>query len=1057
MRRVNELLIVNVKVPWRHEERARVWRAMTQERLEHWFNALGFDPASAALHRPRATLTPRHPYAPELHDLLNPDGEIRAEAVFDVEGVPTVAFFLGDGLPLQNGERLDALRQRIWNQGLVSVLLVVRDDGIVPVPVVPKAAPGDVLPLEQARRDGPLSKADIQSGEIRERHPDWFELEERVDRKLLSNLRATISELTRAGGADMRRDDAQHLVAQMLFVSYLEHRGIVGPRYRDERKVGSLHDLVSRRDRKALVELFDRLKHDFNGDFLDDEQAVTSLWARIPDAAFEAADQFLAATDIERRQPALFPYNFRYIPVELLSGVYETFLGVDDKKEHAAYYTPRHLANLAVDQAFEGVGDLLAQKIYDGACGSGILLTTAFRRLIGEAEARSAAGTLELRSRIKLLRGHIFGSDLNEAACRVTAFSLYLSLLERLQPSDIVALCDDHELKLPTLRGRNLVSGADGGDFFSPENALAREGGYTLLLSNPPWMEVTAGSGTWVDRWAKQTAHPRTLKQIAADFAWRASQIAAPGARICLILPMSLLLKPTSQSFLAGWLQRVRPQRIINFGDLKELLFPEARMACVVFVGERREPVAEDGAGVIPGDERFDYWAPKADVSLAFGRLTLHGSDRHRVQTWSVARSNRELVTRMWGDGYDLALWAKLSLRGTLRQMFDGRQARWTKRKGLHRTDRSGEPMSSSPFRNLPFVRPAMLYDAPVFDTRDADDFPVDEIPTFVGKVEELLPVFSGPRIVFPDGPAPDGTIRAAYLDGPGAFMSSVGVIAGPSADEDLLRFTAVYLRSDLARYFTMMQLYQLLSDRDRISLQDVAGFPFYPPERHPEPQQAREIVAKVATASRRIEKEHPLKRRDLWEQLKPDLDREVEAYFGLADEAGAIVRESVEVLRPLVRPYGMSAVYEHAGVRTNDKAVERYARALRAELEARRDAVGGEGRFDVRVQLTNIERAGAFGIVRVTAGEVRSRVDTERSDQAVQATVQRLAQAGLLQVSLREHLYVAADTIIVEGNSVYLIKPQTERLWLQRQARRDAERIVEATTAPETTQREIA
>lgn len=1030
---------------------------MTQARFDDWLQALGYDPASVAVHRPRASLTARHPYAPELHDLLNPEGEIRAEAVFDVEGVPTVAFFLGDELPLGDGDRLGALRQRIWNQGLVSVLLVVREDDVVPVPVLPKAEPGEPLPRDRARRDGPLSKADIQSGEIRERHPNWFELDERVDRKLLSNLRATISALTRASGAALSRGDAQHLIAQMLFVSYLEHRSIVGDRYRHERGVDTLHALVSRRDRNGLVDLFDCLKRDFNGDFLDDDQANTALWARVPDAAFDAADDFLAATDIDRRQPAFFPYNFRYIPVELLSGVYETFLGVDDKKEHAAYYTPRHLANLAVDQALEGVQDLLAQKIYDGACGSGILLTTAFRRLLGEAEARARDCVIGLRERIELLRGHIFGSDLSEAACRVTAFSLYLSLLERLQPADIIALCDDQKLKLPTLRDHNLVSGPDRGDFFSPENPLTRRGDYTLLLSNPPWMEVGSGSGTWVDIWAKETGHPRTLKQIAADFSWRASEIAPPGARICLILPMSLLLKPTSQGFLAGWLERVRPQRIINFGDLKELLFPEARMACVVLVGERREPMHEDGSAIIPGDELFDYWAPKADVSLAFGRLTLHGSDRHRVQTRSIVRSNRELVTRMWGDGYDLALWAKLRLRGTLRQMFGGRDARWTKRKGLHRIDRNGTPSPSAPFHRLPFVRPAMLYDAPVFDTREADPFPVDEIPTFVGKVDELLPVFDGPRIAFPDGPAPDGTIRAAFLDGPAAFMSSVGVIAGPAEDEDLLRFTAVYLRSDLVRYFTMMQLYQLLSDRDRISLQDIANFPFYPPEQHPRPDEAREIIAAVAAATRRIERTPYLQRRAMWEALKPEFDRRVEAYFGLGGEAGALVRESVEVLRPLVRPYGMSAVYENARLRTSQKAVERYARALQAELEACRDAVGGEGSFDVQVELTNIQRAGAFGIVRVTVGDGAGRSQTQRSDQAVHATVQELAQAGLLQVSLREQIYLAADTVVVSGMSVYLIKPQTERLWLQRQARRDAQRIVDATTAPELAQREPA
>ena len=138
-------------------------------------------------------------------------------------------------------------------------------------------------------------------------------------------------------------------------------------------------------------------------DFLDREAGLTSVWVELPDAGFDIISDFLSATDMARRQPSFFPYNFRYIPVELLSGIYESFLGKDDKKKLAAYYTPRHLANLVVDQAFSESKDLLAERIYDGACGSGILLTTAFRRLLGETEARQGGRHLSLRERIALL------------------------------------------------------------------------------------------------------------------------------------------------------------------------------------------------------------------------------------------------------------------------------------------------------------------------------------------------------------------------------------------------------------------------------------------------------------------------------------------------------------------------------------------------------------------------------------------------------------------------------------------------------------------------------
>src|SRR5690606_12956843 len=126
------------------------------------------------------------------------------------------------------------------------------------------------------------------------------------------------------------------------------------------------------------------------------------------------------------------------------------------------------------DQAFASSTDILSETIYDGACGSGILLTTAYRRMLAYAEAK-AKKPLRFEDRRKLLVEHIFGSDLNASACRVTAFSLYLSMLEGLQPADIAELQENENVKLPPLGKENIKGGAEG-DFFSPDNPHAASG-----------------------------------------------------------------------------------------------------------------------------------------------------------------------------------------------------------------------------------------------------------------------------------------------------------------------------------------------------------------------------------------------------------------------------------------------------------------------------------------------------------------------------------------------------------------------------------------------------
>jgi hypothetical protein len=104
---------------------------------------------------------------------------------------------------------------------------------------------------------------------------------------------------------------------------------------------------------------------------------------------------------------------------------------------------------LAVDQIFANSSDPLSETIFDGACGSGILLTTPYRRLIAFSEAR-AGRQLRFRQRAELLKRHIFGGDVNFMARRVTAFSLYLSLLEGLDPADIVEAQELEDTKLPS-------------------------------------------------------------------------------------------------------------------------------------------------------------------------------------------------------------------------------------------------------------------------------------------------------------------------------------------------------------------------------------------------------------------------------------------------------------------------------------------------------------------------------------------------------------------------------------------------------------------------------
>lgn len=1001
---------------------------MTQAHFEQWLSTLGYAEREASLFRSEREVPPTHPYASELRNLLDPQGLIRAKAVFEVDGTPTVAFV--EAMP---GDALDAIRQRIWNQNLVTIVLEIEDDRLRALSPQRSATPL-ALDLAQARADGQWSAVEVQSGDIAERLPTWFQGSQRVERELLDNLGEAVRQLRASG---LSRDAAQYLMGQLLFVSYLEHRGIISEAYRADRRVKELKTLVNARDHAELSRLFNCLKGDFNGDFLNPEYAKEANWASLSPAIFEILDRFLFRVNLQTGQTSLWNYDFRFIPVELLSGIYETFLG-EEKDELGAFYTPRHLAQLVVDLAFDGFERPWEETIYDGACGSGILLTTAFRRMLGHA--RAAAGKpILLTERIEMLRARIFGSDLSETACRVTAFSLYLSLLEDLVPQDLVELTSDPEVKLPKLLGCNLQSGRKAGDFFSATNEFAGHHRYSILLSNPPWHEASLPSGRTApsfESWADKSERVIVRRQIAAAFAQRSIDSVTAAGRLVLILPISLLLAPTSQRFLVDWLARARPELIINFGDMRRQMFAEADHGCGVVVARPRNPAAKP---LVPAKEYFDYWAPKVDVSLAFGRLTLHTGDRARVQTQEVIENNAVLRYRAWGSEADARLVRRLLREGTLADLCEAQG--WVVGKGFNRARHNSEKLDPAHLRDMRFLdAKAIPRDWPVVPKHALTAFP-DEIDSVVSYGSQDGIAFSGHRVVYPDGLSSGLEMRAAFVKTKCCFKHTVAAIRGKPRDEDLLRFLAIYLRSPLVRYLILHTAFSPANERERITVREVDALPI----KAPMTAALQKIVTKVADISRVLEAEA-----NSTLASPPELDKAftlIETYMGLTTSEKGLVRDVAKWALPSRQRGDEASIATPWQAAPSDEDLLRYAQTLQTELAMLSKARGGRGSFGVKVHAGRRFSGRGVGVIEVILDpkeRPRSVQVQKRSLDAVEALLAKLAQEHILPMEVTENLFLSADLCVLHGNRAYFVKPLARRLWRVGLAAEDADRLVE-------------
>ena len=107
----------------------------------------------------------------------------------------------------------------------------------------------------------------VESGAYFELHQHHFDSATRVDATLLGNLRETLRQLSAA----LRDDVARALVLQVVFISYLEDRGIIDAADFQaaagrNRPARSFVDLLTYRDPQLIGRLFSNLKRTFNGD-----------------------------------------------------------------------------------------------------------------------------------------------------------------------------------------------------------------------------------------------------------------------------------------------------------------------------------------------------------------------------------------------------------------------------------------------------------------------------------------------------------------------------------------------------------------------------------------------------------------------------------------------------------------------------------------------------------------------------------------------------------------------------------------------------------------------
>jgi type I restriction-modification system DNA methylase subunit len=417
---------------------------------------------------------------------------IKPDAVYHFKNQPFILFF--DFTRADAREREGTIQKQIWCFDRAPVAIFVLEDEIKIFNAFRyqrrydhKSGLQEMSFKNEEEKFKKFSFWELQSGNtwtwIQKTFYKKNTSKQRVNQKLFENIKDLRKRLTATSSKDVEPLTdifANILILRMIFIRYLIDRGVeidkahISGRTLTDRKK-HLNQLIL--DKEKLFRFFKYLKERFNGNLFE-----TDTDPPIDEDHLEDLSRIFSEF---KGQPFLFDvFDFSIIPVEIISGIYESVIDPVNRKKNSAIYTPAflvdHILSQTVDPFLADQNNANGCKVLDPACGSGIFLVQAYRRLV-ECH-HDGDRTVSDEELVQFMTGNLFGIDKDQNALNVAAFSLYVALLDYKDPPEI------KNLQLPDLLGGNLFK-ADFFDESAPFNDVEVFSGreFDFILGNPPW------------------------------------------------------------------------------------------------------------------------------------------------------------------------------------------------------------------------------------------------------------------------------------------------------------------------------------------------------------------------------------------------------------------------------------------------------------------------------------------------------------------------------------------------------------------------------------------
>ena len=754
---------------------------------------------------------------------LTPFQKNIAEEIFTSKNVPSSdsIFFSGEQpfihikkLSKINEEKIRLLHSRIWNEGRSPLLAVVtpvelRIYDCCRPPVEKNDEIGKLeidrftnIETDLKRLVKHLHQSKIDSGKIwEEEYGNKITLQNRVDKKLLSNLKATRAKLYDNGNG-LPLSIIHDLLGRSLFIFYLEDRQIlITDAYpKKPRGVENFSDLLNYKN--ETYELFDKLKEKFNGDLFpisDDERLKVSV------SDLLEVRKCFHDYDVISLQPSLWRmFQFEYVPIELISAIYEEFMSAeeDDEKgqttirEKGAYYTKPMLVEFMLNEVLPWPDEHNTRynyKILDPACGSGIFLVESYRRLIARWKLANKKKKIDESSLRQILIDSIYGMDKDTEAIKVAAFSLYLVFLNYLEPLEIrndylenkskkldplIRWSDRKEIK----ERENKRQGNNLFQFNTFSNCDITKVQFDIIIGNPPWKKDKPEKivASYID------ANKLPAQIVCAYVDFMPKMLKDDGI-IALVIAAKILFNTGGgyENFRQTLFKQYTVDTIVNLSVVRDIMFDNASAPACVIIYHKKNTEKQVNPIV--------YCIPKNIKSINNKQsLIIDATEIKYLPLKEVVKKHsRILKIAMWGGMRDYLFLERLNQTPSIRESLKSSEQGI----GLHVIGNNDETLNEK-FKEYKFVP---LGKIKKYYTPDSD---YQKLGDNYLKYRNLNDgIFESPILLLRRG-SKNSEIIFSYVDFDCVFGDSLYGISMRNKSVNYLKAIVAILNSSLAKYY---------------------------------------------------------------------------------------------------------------------------------------------------------------------------------------------------------------------------------------------------------------